>query len=68
MFESMVTALEFSANGESLYASFRSRDQSILQELDPVDLRVRATLIQEPLSGAISETSAMHSMIRSERC
>ncbi len=55
MFESMVTALEFSANGESLYASFRSRDQSILQELDPVDLRVRATLIQEPLSGAISE-------------
>ena len=53
MFESMVTALAYSSNGESLYASFRSRDQTTLQELDPTTLTVRATLITEPLSGAV---------------
>lgn len=53
MFESMVTALAYSSSGDSLYASFRSRDQTMLQELDPYSLSVRATLVTEPLPGAV---------------
>jgi len=55
MFECMVTALAYSSNGESLYASFRSRNQSILQELDPKYLTVRTTLITESLPGTVPD-------------
>ena len=58
MFESMVTALAYSSNGESLYASFRGRDQTTLQELDPKTLAVRATLVTEPLPGVVPENPA----------
>lgn len=53
MFESMVTALAYSIKGDSLYAAFRSRDQTTLQELDPLTLAIRSTLITEPMSGAV---------------
>ncbi len=55
MFESMVTALAYSSDGDSLYAAFRGRDQTTLQELDPSTLAVRTTLIAEPLSGAVPQ-------------
>jgi len=53
MFETMVTALAYSSDGNSLFAAFRGRDQATLQELDPVTLAVRSTLLTESLSGAV---------------
>ena len=56
LFESMISAVEFSATGDSLFVSTRERNQTRLLEVDPLSFTVQHEIYKEQLSGKLPES------------